>query len=376
MKTKRILALIALTFLTIFSTVLFSIQAEAAYKIGVIISTTGKYGSLGQEEKDVMLILLDKINKSGGIKGNKLELIIEDDETNPAKAGSLARKLITEDKVAAIIGSTGYECCHVIAIECEKRKIPQVYFSPSLTALEGKKWVFNVSPSAYLDSQATHRAIVKVLKKKKVGVLYDSNEYGTELKDLMIKVSKEKGDIDVVETKSYQKGDVDLKPQLIGIRNKGADVLYIAGTVPTPAIAVRNFRELGMNIPIIGCGGMVNTGFIKLGGKAVEGVYGIARLNYGDPLPEEKELFEVIKAKFNTVPSSFHANGWDALQIIARAMRVAGDDPKGIRDALENTKGFKGVIGEYNMSPTDHNGLTEDALSIVQIRNGAWHTVK
>jgi len=376
LEARRISMTIALVFLAIFSAVMFSIQAEAAYKIGVIISTTGKYGSLGQEEKDAMLILLDKINKSGGIRGNKLELIIEDDETNAAKAGSLARKLITEDKVVAMIGSTGAECSHIVAMECEKRKIPLVYFVPTVSVMEGKRWVFDVTPSAYIDTQATYRAIVKILKKKKVGVIYDSNEYGTELKDLMVKVAKEKGDIEVVATESYQKGDADLKPQLIGIRNKGADVLYVAGSAPGPAIVLRNFRELEMNIPVMGCGGIVNSGFIKLGGKAVEGVYGIARLNYGDPLPEEKEIFEAIRKKFNTEPSSFHANGWDALQIIARAMRVAGDDPKGIRDALENTKGFKGVIGEYNMSPTDHNGLTEDALSIVQIRNGAWHTVK
>ena len=376
MKVRRISMIIALVFLTIFSIAAFSIQAEAAYKIGVIISTTGKYGSLGQDEKDAMLLLVDKINKSGGIRGNKLDLIIEDDETNAAKAGSLARKLITEENVVAIIGSTGAECSHIVAIECEKRKIPMVYFVPTISVMEGKRWVFNVTPSAEIDTRATYRAITKVLKKKKVGILYDSNEYGTELKNLMVKVGKEKGDIEVVAAETYQKGDSDLKPHLIKIKNKGADVLYLAGTVPTPAIAVRNFRELGMDVPIVGCGGIVNTGFIKLGKEAVEGVYGIARLNYGDPLPEEKELFEAIRAKFNVVPSSFHANGWQALQIVARAMSVAGDDPNGIRDALENTKGFKGVIGEYNMTPKDHNGLNEECLSIVRIQNGVWNTVK
>lgn len=155
MEARRILITITLVLLVIFSGVTFPVRAEASYKIGVILSTTGKYASLGQDEKNAVLLLLDEINKSGGIRGNKIELITEDDESNAAKAGGLARKLITEDNVIGIIGSSGIECSHVIAIECEKRKIPQICIVPTPSVWKGKRWVFTVLPSEYLESQVT-----------------------------------------------------------------------------------------------------------------------------------------------------------------------------------------------------------------------------
>ncbi len=351
-------------------------QAAKTWKIGAILSTTGYYAALGGPERDAITALAGIINQRGGILGRKIQVIFEDDEGVPAKSAMLAKKLIYQDKVIGIIGPSFTAGAMAAGPVCEQAKIPMVFMTPTKRVWKGKKYIFHVTPSSNLDAVVIAHWLADRLKVKRVALLHGPSQYDMIVARLVARQVKKNPKLTLVAEEKWSKGDKDMTPYLLKIRRKKPQAIVIGGSAFGPAVAVRNMRDLKMNIPIICTSGTAQRRFLELGGKAVNGVYVTSRLVYGNPLPEEKLIFQVIRKMYKVDPSSFHANGWDAMLVMAEAIKRGRGNPVKMRDAIEGLKNFKGAIGTYNMSPKDHNGLTTEAVVMLKIKNQNWSVAK
>jgi branched-chain amino acid transport system substrate-binding protein len=349
--------------------------ANAQFKVGVLMAATGVYAPLGGASKAGALLAIDRFNEKGGFKGEKIDIIFEDYEGDPAKAITLGKKLIDEKVMTILCGGNTVGTLAVRPLT-EHAKIPQINVSPRspVTAedIVIGKFYFQTVHENEVDAQKIGD-YVKGIGAKKAAILYDSNQYGTSGAMYQYDYFKKVG-IEVVLREKYQKGDRDLTPLLMPARKAGAEAVVVWGTLPTPAIIAKNIRDMGWKVQMIGSVGMGSPKMIELAGDAAEGVLFTSALKYGKPLPGEKVLIEAHQAKYGKPPSYFTALGWDAALLLIEAIKMTGGskDSLKIRDAIENIKGLEGACGVYNMSSTDHAGLSKDSLHIIQIKGGKW----
>jgi branched-chain amino acid transport system substrate-binding protein len=366
-----IISVLCLVFLLLFST-----NSIAVFKIGNITSTTGPYASMGIANTEGIVLLVEKINKTGGINGEKIEVVTEDHEGESSKALTIAKKMIYDDKVIAIIGPTTTAGSMAASRICNDARIPQIQLAPRPTNEPVQKYTFQTVPDKTLDAEAIAHFFVEDLSLKNIAILHDTNSYGTTGAESQIKMLQKIG-IKPVAVEKFMQADRDTTAVLIKIRNAGADGLIVWGTVNVPAVIARDMKKIGMNIPFIGSSGVLSPKFIELAGEAADGCYTTSALNFGAPLPNEQDLFNLNRAKYNRDPNYFTALGYDAVLLFAKAFEIAkSKDPQKIRDALESIRGLPGSMGIYNMSPTDHTGLSYKDLKIIKIIKGKPISIK
>ena len=368
-----------LLFLLSFSTLGCGAQASDSYKVGALFAVTGFNSPLGTPEKESVKMLEEQINAKGGIKGHKLEVIVYDTESDETKALTLAKKLIEQDKVLAIIGpsSTGESLALVDTVQ--KAQIPLVSAAASATIVDPKNtWVFKTPQS----DELVVSALCDYLKAKgltKVALLTSSGGFGTTGKAALDKATPRAG-IQVVAAESFGDTDTDMSVQLTKIKGTDAQALVVWGTNPGPALISKAAKQMGIAIPIFDSHGIANQKFIELAGEAANGVvFPAGKLLVAESLPDsdpQKSLLlsfgKEFQAKYNKAADTFGGHGYDSLNLVVRALEKVGPDKAKIRDELENTKDFVGVGGVFNMSPQDHNGLDERALAMIRIANGKW----
>ncbi len=349
-----------------------AIAQKEPYKIGVVLSTVGRYAALGAPQKDAAFLAAELINKEGGINGHRLELIFEDDGGEPPIASRLAKKMIAEDKVSAIVGGTSIAAAHAIALIGEEKEVPSILLVPQSSVVEGKKYGFHNAQKVEMSSLADTKHILETLKWKRVAILHDTTEYGIFMSKGAEKALKEK----VVEVlkEQFLSTDTDLTSLLIKVNTWKPDGIYLIASIPSaPAILMKNLRDLKMETPVTAATALTTGKFLELVGKAGEGMYLQSYIKYGDQSSEQKYFFEAMASKYpGVLPMTMHGLGWDGIRLFAHVMNKVGNDPKKIKDALETLRGYHGVIGEYNSSPTDHNGLALNSISIVQIKGGKF----
>lgn len=179
---------------------------------------------------------------------------------------------------------------------------------------------------------------------------------------------------------SFNAKDTDFTVQLVKVKNAGAQAIVYWGTNPAPAILTRNYKQLGLSIPLIQSHGVANATYLKLSEGAAEGVLLPAgKLFAAESLPATDPQRKVLlryaadfKARFNREADTFGGHAWDGLQILIAALAKSGPDPIKLREAIEKTKGFVGIGGVFNYSPTDHDGLTMDAVVLLRVEGGQF----
>jgi branched-chain amino acid transport system substrate-binding protein len=354
-------------------------QAPETYKVGALFAVTGFNSPLGTPEKETAKMLEEQINAKGGIKGHKLEVVAYDTESDETKAVTLAKKLIEQDKVLAIIGpsSTGESLALVDTVE--KAQLPLVSAAASAQIVQPvKKWVFKTPQS---DALAVAE-VYEYLKAKgltSVALLTSSGGFGTTGKAALDAAAPQAG-IKIVASETFGDKDTDMTVQLTKIKGTDAKALIVWGTNPGPALIAKNAKQLGLTLPIFNSHGIANEKFLELAGDAANGViFPAGRLLVADGLPDADPQKAVLtgyakdfKAKYNKAADTFGGHAYDALSLVASALEKAGPDKAKIRDELENTKGFVGTGGVFNMSSQDHNGLAKGAFVMIKVANGKW----
>jgi branched-chain amino acid transport system substrate-binding protein len=364
-----------LGFVAVFSVVLLgSGAAFGELRIANITTETGPYASIGVSNTEGVNILCNIINAQGGINGEKIVLIKDDHEGDAGKALILAKRMVYEEKVIAIIGATNTAGSMAVSRIANEAKIPQVQNAPRPSDAPVVPYTFQTCPPNETDGEALARFAIEKLKCKKLAIMHDTNAYGTTGADATKKVLEKMG-FPPVAVEKYSRDDREMTASLLKIKNLGADGLIVWGTVNVPPLIAKEMKKLKIEIPYIGSIGVLNEKFMELAGDAAEGCYFTSVLNYGNPLPGEKTFFAEY-AKIKKTPDLFAALGWDCLLLIAEGIKRSNSkDPTKIRDAMEGLKNFEGVTGIYNMSPTDHIGTNYTDVSIVKVVNGKWTSV-
>jgi len=361
--------------------------AADSIKIGAFFDQSGRAAFIGTPTRLVAEMVVDKINAEGGINGKKLQLVLADTEANPTKATSIARKFIYKEHVKAIIGPTLTDTGMSVKKVVHKGRVPIFMTVGGDPVIMGGDrfgpfdWVFK---SPQRSSIAVERLFIYLKKKglTKVALLNAADGFSKDGARWMKKLAPEYG-IEIVSQESFGTRDTDMTSQLTKARNANPQAL-IAWTIgPAGSIIAKNKVQLGIDLPLFQCHGLPDPKYIELAGKASEGDRMPAtKLMVVDELPDSdpqkpviQEFIRLYKEKGydKQFPINTHSGyAWDAITIVANAMKKVGTDPEKLRAAIENTRGYVGVSGTYNITPQDHNGLGVDSMVMVQVKNGRF----
>ncbi len=350
-------------------------------KIGSILSVTGPAAFLGDPELKTMQLYVEKINKDGGVLGRPLELVHYDDGSDASKANGFAKRLIESDKVDVLVGGTTTGSTMSIVPLVEKAGVPFISLAGAVVVVEPvKKFVFK---TPHTDRMAAEKVFEDMRKRNltKVALFSETSGFGQSGKKETESVAAKYG-ITLVANETYGPKDTDMSPQLTKIKNTpGVQAVFIFGLGQGPAIATKNYKQLGINLPLYHAHGVGSEEFIKLAGPAANGVrLPAAALLVADKLPDNDAQKPVsvaytkaYTAKWNSDISTFGGHAYDGLMIAVEAIkRAGGTDKAKVRDAIEATKGYVGTGGVVNMSATDHMGLDLSAFRMLEIKNGDW----
>ena len=360
-----------------------TVFAASPIKIGALFAVTGPAAFLGEPERNSAKMVVDEINKAGGVKGHKLELVVYDTTGDATKAVQLATKLIKDDKVVAIIGpSTTGETMAVIPV-AEKEQVPLISCSAGSKITDPvKKWIFKTAQNDSLAVGKIYEYLQKT-KQTSVSILTVSDGFGASGRE-QLKSQAVKYGITIVSDDTYGPKDTDMTAQLTKIRGSRAQAIICWGTNPGPAIIAKNVRQLGIKTPVFMSHGVSSKKFIDLAGEAAEGIkLPSGKVVVADLLPgsdkQKNSLMDFVKDYQNHYKAEgdhFGGHAWDAVMLIRNAVEHGADSAAAIRDQLEKSKGFAGIGGSFNYSAQDHAGLGKDAFVLVEIRNKDWVIVK
>jgi branched-chain amino acid transport system substrate-binding protein len=359
--------------------------AQEPYRIGAIFSITGPGSSLGIPERDTALMLEADINGRGGLKGpdgklHAVKLVIYDDASDETKAVLAAKKLIDEDKVAAIVGPTLSGTSLAILDTVQKAEIPLVSCAAAAKIVEPvaeRKWVFKTPQSDHL----IVGVLVDYLKAKglsRVAWLNVDYAFG-QLGWLEFEKGAQAAGLTIAANEKFGQKDVDMTPQLTRVKAVSPQAVVVWSIPPSASIATKNYADLGLKAPMFQSHGVGNKKYIELAGPAANGVmFPAGKLLVAEQLPDGDAQKGVLlayardfEAKYGP-RNTFGGHAWDAVQLVVRAMERAGSDRPGIRSAIESTRNFVGISGVFDMSAGDHNGLDRRAASMTQIVDGQW----
>jgi len=384
MKGKGWLAIILAVALV--AALMAAVPAAEPIKIGAFFALSGPNAPIGTPTKLVAEMVVGQINQAGGINGQPIELVMGDTESDPAKAATIAKKFIFSDKVAAIIGPTS------TGEGMQVKKIVEEAGMPTFMTVGGDPPIMKeTGPFTYIfkSPQRSSTAIKKLygyLKEKKltqVALLTASDPFGKDGAMWLKKLAPDFG-ITFVAEESFGPKDTDMTTQLTKIKNAVPQAIIVWTIGPAGAIVAKNKAQLGINIPLFQCHGQPGPEYIQLAGKAAEGdrmpaTKLMAAAQLPDSDPQKKVIEEFIKLYTDEYhfdkqfPLNTHSGyAWDAIYLVTNAMKKAGTDPKKLREAIEQTKGYVGVSGIYNLTPEDHNGLGVDSMVMVQVKNGKF----
>jgi branched-chain amino acid transport system substrate-binding protein len=356
-------------------------------KLGAFFDLTGPSAAIGTPTKLVAEMVVKKINGEGGINGRPLQLISADDEGDPTKAALIAKKFTEGDKVAAIIGPTRTDTGMASKPIIEQMKVPTFMCVGGDPIILGGK--FGPFKYTFKSPQRTSVAVQKVyahLKKKgiaNIAIITAADGFGRDGKTELEKLSSEYG-IKIIASESFQPTDNDMTAQLVKIKAADPQAIICWTIGKAGSLVAKNVKQLGIQRPLFQCHGLPDPIYIKLAGEASEGnIMPSTKLMVASQLPDsdpqKKVILEFIRLYREVYqydrqfPINTHSGyAWDAIYMVANAMKKAGTDNEKLRDAIEATKGYVGVSGIYNITPQDHNGLGLDSMVLVQIEKGQW----
>jgi len=360
--------------------------AAETIKLGAFFDLSGRAAFIGTPTKLVAEMVVEKINNEGGINGKKIELVMADTEANPAKAASIAKKFIYKDEVTAIIGPTLTDTGMNVKKVADQGKTPIFMTVGGDPVIMGGKfgsfeWVFK---SPQRSSIAVKRLFIYLQEKglTKVALLSAADGFGKDGARWMKKLAPEYG-IEIIAEESFGTRDTDMTAQLTKAKNAKPQAL-IAWTIgPAGSIIAKNKAQLGIDLPLFQCHGLPDPKYIELAGKASEGDrMPSTKLMVADQLPDSdpqkpviQEFIQLYKEKGydKQFPINTHSGyAWDAIMIVANAIKKVGTEPEALRKEIENTRNHVGISGTYNMTAEDHNGLDVDSMVMIQVKDGKF----
>jgi branched-chain amino acid transport system substrate-binding protein len=344
-------------------------------KIGEFASLTGKEATYGQAAHRGTVLAIEEINAAGGLLGKKLELITEDDQSKSGEAATVVKKLISRDKVVAVLGEIASSRSLEAAPICQNAKIPMI--SPSSTAPEVTAtgdYVFRVCFIDPFQGTVMAKFAKDALKLRKVALLSSvSSAYSVGLARYFKERFVADGGTIALEQR-YAEGDKDFRAQLTAIKAANVDGLFIPGYYTEAALICRQARDLGLTIPLFGGDGWESPELVSIGGEAVEGSHFVTHYSPQNDDPFVADFNTRFRKRWGSVTDTLTGLGYDAAMLLADGIRRAGTTESAkLRDALANTKNFRGVTGLITLD--EQRNPTKSAVILV-VRDGRFQFVE
>ena len=350
------------------------ISAEAAGSeivIGMNTPVTGANAANGALWIKAAKLAEKQINAAGGINGKPIRLLIVDDQSTNPGALAAVNKSIEQDKALALLGVTTSTQILAVSETVKKAGIPTMVGGSAVAVTrQGNPWLFRVRPDDSIVAQGMVKYIKEDMHLSKVGILHDADAFGTGGADLVEKGVREAG-LTVVKREKYNGADRDFTAQLLALKSAGAEVMVVYATAG-PAIAViqRQYRQIGSPYKFLGSPTSAQENTLALSKEAAEGLTAMMDNVPGEAL---RKYAEAYKKEYNEDINTFAAFDYDALMILANAIKKGGEDRAKIREAILATQGYVGVLGTYSFTP---NGDSLHTATVVQIENGKPKVLK
>jgi branched-chain amino acid transport system substrate-binding protein len=327
--------------------------AATTIKIGEFASLTGKEATFGQSSHEGTLLAVEEVNAAGGVLGKQLELVYEDNRSTPGESATIAKKLITRDKVVAILGEVASGRSLEVAPIAQASKIPMI--SPSSTnpkVTETGDFIFRVCFTDPFQGKLLAEFAQRTLKVKKLAILSDvAAPYSVGLAQYVREPFVAEGG-EIVGEEKYTGGDKDFKAQLTKIKGMNPEAILVPGYYNDVGLIVAQARQLGITVPLFGGDGWEAPELIQIAGAdALVGTYYSTHFSPESTDPLSQKFVAAYKAKFNgKVPDAMAALGYDSVLVLVDAIKRAGNtDGQAVRDALAATKDFPGATGNTTL---------------------------
>lgn len=351
-------------------------SADSEVKIGMVYELTGNTASYGTSAADGAKLAFKEINANGGVLGKQIKIVTADNKGEPSESANAMTKVITQDKVVAVTGFTVSSCGIAGSAVAEDTKTPLVAaatVNPRVTVDEKtgkvKEYTFR---ACFIDSfQGTVSAnfALNSLKTSKSAILIDnSSDYSKGLGQVFKDVFT-KGGGQVVAEEAYLQKDQDFKSILTKIKAQNPDIIYLPGYYEDVGKIVKQARELGIMIPILGGDAWDSPKLVEIGSPDVlNNTYFTNFYSVQDTSPASQAFVESYQKEYGQLPDSMAAMGYDAAYLLVDAIKRANSvDPTKIREALAKTKDFKSVSGVMDLSPT-HDAIR--GVVIIEMKDG------
>ena len=341
-------------------------------RIGFLGALTGDVAMFGKPTLDGMRLAAEDINAAGGVIGKKIEIVEADNRGDKQEGASVTQKLINRDNVIAIVGDPTTGITKVAAPIAQKAQV--VLLSGGSTGpgvVENGDFIFR---DTLLDSVAIPACIdffARDLGFRNVALITsDNNDYSVGLSQTFRDAARGK-DIQIVADEKVKDGDKDFSAQITNIKEKKPDVIFFSGYYTEGALIMKEARKQGLTANMFGGDGLFSPKLIELGGPAVEGSMVALGFSPEQATPETARYIESYKKKYGTEPGVFDAQGYDAVMILADAIKRANSaDPKVFRSELARTRNFKGVSGTITIR--DNREPIKSPLALLVVKGGKF----
>jgi branched-chain amino acid transport system substrate-binding protein len=350
-------------------------HAQGTIKIGEFASLTGKEATFGQTVHKGTLFAVEEVNAAGGVLGRKLELITEDNQSKSGESATIAKKLISRDKVVALVGDLTSGRTLEAAPIAQNAKIPLI--SPGATAPEVTakgNYIFRVCFMDTFQGNVMAKFARQSLKLQRVAILSSvSSPQSVALSKVFRQRFTEAGGTLVLEQK-FTDGDKDFRAQLTAIKAANADGIYVPAFYTEAALICKQARDLGIEAPLFGIDGWESTEFLSIGGKAVEGGYFSTHYSAESKDPRVVAFNERFQKRWEIPSDAISALGYDSVMLLVDAIKRAGTtDAARLRTAIASTKNFRGVTGVISLDA--QRNATKSAV-VLTVKDGKFHFVE
>jgi len=354
----------------------------AELKLGVDLSLTGGTDDFGRGARMGIEMAVKEYNAKGGYKGKPVELAIYDDETKPAKGVENLTRLITRDRVFAVIGPANSGVALAMIDIAQKQKMPLVVPLPTSEPIIGryanepKHYIFRVTLNDGIQTQF----MIDYIKRKglkRIGLMHDSTGWGQSGRETAVRLLKEAGIPLVAEPQVFDQNDTDMTAQLSKLRDANVEFIVSYSLAPAGVQIAKSMQKIGMKTPWSGTWGVLAPNFLKLGGKeAAEGVMGVTSYTI-DHSDKAKAFHERVEAAYKDQGGDFFpvttAQAYDAARLVLKALDKVGPDPVKVRDAIETIDDFHEAVTKMHPRPftkENHEALGADTGFLAVWRDG------
>lgn len=346
-------------------------MAQDTIKLGVVAAMSGQSAKSGEAIVRGLTIAADEINAKGGVLGKKIEILVRDDESNPAKGAIAARELVQREKVAALFGGLDTPVSLAIVPFANSSKVPFMGVWAAGTPITrngaAENYVFRVSAVDEIVDAALVDYAVSKYSAKKPGMILINNPWGESNEKGLRKALEAKG-MPAAGVEKFETNDVDVVPQLTRLKAAGADALFLVANVAPSAQVVKSLDRMGWDVPIVSHWGPAGGRFTELAGPSAAKVHFIQTYTFAGKLtPKGEAVLAALKKKYpeikslaDVTPAVGIANAYDAMHLTALAIAKAGsvEGPK-IREAFYAIDSYDGLIKSYKkpFTPANHDAI-------------------